>query len=830
MAGDSNTVFPKISVIFVLTLLLLNLPTVAASGNGVLINNSTVNLADFQSTNDSYFVLEFDVDAFGQSSTGYYEGEIHYEMQKIDGSVLSNQSINFNISESSIQQFVINLTGLEIGYTVVTLGLTGDVGIESQSHLSHFERTIHRLKPLNISIAQISSILFEPVDSNNISTGNNTISDGDYLQLQIPIINSGDFDWNGSLNITIDDGNSLEQGVSEEFQVNDFQTVIITYNSTNQFFEGDLSITIELVGEIDSYSEDNTRFFHISVQPPPLPVIQVDINLDDENLVAGDPLQFEVSVYNNGTVSFTGELICEFNGESVSQSSIIAEQQSYLSNNISVMTKPGLIMCEVTGQRMDVSSNNISAIQINVESAMFELAGSSSPSALGGPWHAGDESEMSLLIRNSGEITGNASLKIESNGVTIQGQAITLLPGEAGEVILSMPLTQVGQQILNWSLYTTDGDTIGDLSGTIHIPVAEKQTLDFTITEVTWDSDEGIDVSWSVDLSDGVERNVNVKIGYSYLSEETTIFDVDMMLQPGNTAGQINIGTIPADFVIIRVQELDWIAQSSFSSYTKSVPDDRPNYEIEFTGQSNPNRPSAGQQSTVSVTVSNSGDTPGPNGNLILYGQSGKILDQTTTNSLASGDSKLITFSFAWPDANEVTLNCKWDYGEDSSSIDRQFISSVIEEDSSKTSIPWGGILGGLASAAVIILLIRLRNPSETKIKAVKSSFSESKKSTDVSAIKVEISCPECSRQLRIPQGYSGAVKCPDCSNSFEVDDSTEEIEEIEEEEIVETPNDGKIEISCPDCSQSLRIPSSYEGSVRCPSCKTIFKSTDSEV
>ena len=174
-----------------------------------------------------------------------------------------------------------------------------------------------------------------------------------------------------------------------------------------------------------------------------------------------------------------------------------------------------------------------------------------------------------------------------------------------------------------------------------------------------------------------------------------------------------------------------------------------------------------------------------------------------------------------------MTLNCKWDYGEDSTSIDRQFISSVIEEDSSKTSIPWGGILGGLAVAAVIILLIRLKDSSKTKPQAVKSSVSESKKSTDISAIKVEISCPECSRQLRIPQNYSGTVKCPDCSNSFEVDDT---IEEIEEEETVETLNDGKIEISCPECRQSLRIPNSYEGSVRCPSCKNIFKSTDSEV
>ena len=237
---------------------------------------------------------------------------------------------------------------------------------------------------------------------------------------------------------------------------------------------------------------------------------------------------------------------------------------------------------------MDFSSSNLSTTQINVESAMFELAGSSSPSALRGPWHVGDDAEMSLLIRNSGEITGNASLQIESNGVTMQGQSVTLLPGEAGEVTLLMPLSQVGQQTLNWSLYTTDGDTIGDLSGSIYLPVAQRQTLDFTFTEVTWDTDEGIDAAWSIDLSNGVERGVNIKIGYSYLSEETTIFDVDMVLEPGNTTGQINIGTVSADFVVIRVQELNWMAESSFSSFTKSVPDERPDYGIEFTGQSNP--------------------------------------------------------------------------------------------------------------------------------------------------------------------------------------------------------------------------------------------------
>ncbi len=828
MAGDSNTVFPKFSVLVVLAILLVNLPTVAASGNGVLISNSTINLTDFQATNDSYFVIEFDLDSYGQSSSGYYEGSIYYEMQKLDGLVLSNQSINFNLSESSNQQISINITGLNIGYTVILVGLTGDVGMASTTHSSEFERTIHRLNPLNISIAPTSSILFESVDISNMPTGNNTISDGDYLQIQIPIINNGDFNWTGSLNITLESSNTTEEGTSEQFQVNDFQTVIITYNSTNQFFEGNIVVMIELDGEVDSHVEDNYRNFTISVQPPPLPIIQLDMFFDEANLVAGEILEIATTIYNNGTVSFTGVLKCNFNGESINDSSVTIEPQTNLSVNLSVMTKPGVIICEVLGQRIDISSSNISSIQINVESAIFELAGSPTPSALGGPWHAGDEAEISLLIRNSGQLTGNASLKIESNGVTIQGQPVILHPGEAGEVTLSMPLNQVGQQSLNWSLYTTDGDTLGDLFGSISIPVAERQTLDFTFTEVSWNTDDGIDASWSVNLSNGIQRGVNIKIGYSYLSEETTIFDVDMILEPGNTAGQINIGLIPADFVIIRVQEDNWTAQSSFSSYTKSIPDDRPNYDIEFIGQSNPNRPSYGQQSTVSVTLSNSGEVPGPNGNLILYSQSGKILDQKTTNSLDSGESTSVTFSFSWPDGSEVTLNCKWDYGDESKSIDRQFISSVIEQDSEESSIPWGGILGGLAVAAVVILLIRLRDPTKVKPQTKQPTISSREKTTQLSSIKIEISCPECSRQLRIPQDYSGIVRCPDCSNSFEVEDSTKETEQ--EEEIIESPSDGKVEISCPDCSQSLRIPSSYEGSVRCPSCKNIFKSTDSEV
>ena len=45
--------------------------------------------------------------------------------------------------------------------------------------------------------------------------------------------------------------------------------------------------------------------------------------------------------------------------------------------------------------------------------------------------------------------------------------------------------------------------------------------------------------------------------------------------------------------------------------------------------------------------------------------------------------------------------------------------------------------------------------------------------------------------------------------------------EPVEEEPAVET--DGKVEIHCPECTQSLRIPEDYTGSVRCPACEEVF-------
>ena len=173
-------------------------------------------------------------------------------------------------------------------------------------------------------------------------------------------------------------------------------------------------------------------------------------------------------------------------------------------------------------------------------------------------------------------------------------------------------------------------------------------------------------------------------------------------------------------------------------------------------------------------------------------------------------------------------MTCKWDYDDLSQQIDRTFLSTPTSksESSESVSIPWTGLLGGSAVSAIIILVLRMRGVSDKPADEIKSRKTPKKQQPVLSDIKIEVGCPECSRQLRVPENYEGTVRCPDCSHSFEVGPVIDDDDEPDDNDDTE-PNDGKIEISCPECSQSLRIPESYDGSVRCPSCKAVFSAKD---
>ena len=830
MAGDCNRNYVTIFAIFVTFLFLFSAPVASASGGGVTIESESINLVDFQTTDESYFELEFNLSSTDEGLGVNYVGQVYFEASAIDGSILTNSSISYDLVEGVKQQISYNFTSLNYGYTIISVGLTGDVGIESQNDLSNFQRTIHRLNPLNISIATESSIILESIDSNSILTGNYSLSDGDFVQFQIPIINSGDYVWTGSVNLSLDNGITSEQQSSAVFDVDGMATKIVYFNSTVQVFEGSFSISISLNGTIDDYITDNFQNFTASVNPPPLPILETSIVYDGENLVSGENLDITVQTYNNGSVDFSGEKTCLFDQEIVYNSAIIVQSSSNTNVDFTIILKPGELVCYLSGQRIDSSSINISTETFTVESALFEYAGSFTPSTTDGPWHVGDESTFSLLVRNTGTKQGNVSLKMESSAGNYQGSMVPLGPDEAGEVTITVPILVSGTEQFNWSLYSTDGGIADDISGEISLPVSERQSFELSLYDVSWTIDDGVTANWMVNLSSGIDREINVKLGFGSNLDDTIVYDVDMTISAGSSGDEFNFGFVEAEYVIISVQEINWTAESSFSSFTKSIPQDRPQYTISFNSQSNPNRPVAGETASVTVLLENQGPITGESGTIILYDRDGFKLAESSTTPITAGSSETISFSFAWPEGDEVRLNCKWDYGSDTLQINNIFLSSIVTEDSSDSfSIPWSGILGGLAVSSLIVLTIRIRENSNRQPKKQKSEVKNRKtESVKLSDVKIEISCPVCSRQLRVPENYQGSVRCPDCSHSFEVGSEDLDEEEVqEEEELIENNNDGKVEISCPECSQSLRIPESYDGSVRCPSCKMIFKSKD---
>ena len=188
-----------------LTLMLVcAIPMVSATGPGVSIVEDSINTTDFETFEEDFLELAFNLSSINQGNSDTYSGQVFVETSSIDGTILTNNTIPFELEEGNVEVITANLTNMNFGYTIIEVSLAGDVGEVSENQILGFQRTVQRLKPLNVSIGGESSVIIESVDSDGILTGNNSISDGDYVQLQIPIINDGDYSWNGGVNLSLD--------------------------------------------------------------------------------------------------------------------------------------------------------------------------------------------------------------------------------------------------------------------------------------------------------------------------------------------------------------------------------------------------------------------------------------------------------------------------------------------------------------------------------------------------------------------------------------------------------------------------------------------------
>ena len=238
-------------------------------------------------------------------------------------------------------------------------------------------------------------------------------------------------------------------------------------------------------------------------------------------------------------------------------------------------------------------------LNLELESAMFESAGANAPTALLGPWHVGDEVEFSMLVRNYGDKAGNIRMEISSNQSNFVGEYITLGVNQAGVVSIRAPISESDSETFSWTLYSNDGLITSTQSGNLSIPTNEKQDLSFQIEDVEFDSQSGIVITYSISLSEGKNRQVSAALSYDDGITEFEILLIDLEMQSGTITNSHNLGFVDAQDIILRVVPQNWSASSGFFSVSKSVPTERPVHELSFSLQTNPNRPSENQATTV---------------------------------------------------------------------------------------------------------------------------------------------------------------------------------------------------------------------------------------
>ena len=733
-----------------------------------------------------------------------------------EGSVIDSDSGNSLVNDGEVQ-FIETMLGVApLGISNLTVTLSGDVGTPNSEQWVTYYSTIQRLRPLDISLA---SPVVVGVNSTGVETSNLTINDGDHVRVDVPVINNGDVEWNGSLNLSLDSLFLPSQTVDLAADSTDVYSFF-----TESISEGTRNISATLVGFADSDVTDNSVYFQFEVGPPPLPELNLQVIRMNEPQ-PGSNINWNLIADNSGDAGYLGLLVCDFDDETIFSENVSIGISETFNTTVSMISKPGVLVCNSTGAR--TSSTSVASDNISMESAIFIGAGHSTPSLLGGPWHAGDDIIISMLLRNEGDAIGSVRMQTEIDGEVQNGTSSTLEGGKAGEVQHVFDFPTAGEHIVNWTVYSPDGAVDSNLSGSISIPVLDSQTIVMDIESVDV-KENGVEISWSIELSEGRERVVVLNFGSINDGLKGDAIIEERNLLPGKTYGSAIIGFQNGQDVFAKIQVSGWtIGLGSVLEDQTTMPDTSIIPQITVNPSTQPKVPTAGNQVNVYYTLSNTGGGDTPQGQIVITDASGNILNSVVsqaTSSSSEDDNAVVT----WPDGDNVKIIVNWHVAGKTVSDEVMIISESVEEDSESFTIPWGGILGGLVIGMLLIFVIRIKNnPKTDKKEKKKKSPKQSTKEE-----KVEVACPSCDRRLRVPDTYSGSVRCPECENKFTVE-AVAAKEEITHEqpaaindsnEVLWSSSDNDI-LGCPKCTRKLKVPLDRRpAKARCPACETIFE------
>ena len=683
---------------------------------------------------------------------------------------------------------------------------------------------VHAEDPVDLQFLGANSLTYSGADEFAVLSNNATVRQGDYLLLEIPVENVGSSTQVASITVDVRQAEWNETVYFESVSIDAMVTEVLVYLSSNQVFEGQLNVEISINNTSQALNDT------IEIGPPPLPNVQLDLQPSTSEYASGDLIQFNLTSTNAlGERAFDGTLVCNFLNDEVYNQSLNVDVGQTIINTVGIYARPGILECIYGGDRNQSVPTNVEFSLEGLPSAVFDEAGSSGFSFMDGPWHVGDDLETSFILRNQGDATGSATLRVLHDGMEYFSESLTLDAGSADELTLDFSDLSEGLHTFEWSIVSTNGLVASGLEGVASLTVLAPQDM-FAELEVN-DGSSGIVLDWNVSITDGVDRDVKLRFGYRVSGTDVFVNEQTVTLGSGTVTGQTTLGDIQGNTVVLRMEPSGWVSSTNSYIATASFVTSEAGYSLQIDPITLPREPTQGEDVTVTVMLQNTGSVEGPAGELYLTDSSGLLLGQVSTDPLQASSSRNIDFTFVVPDDNELLLKAEWRYetsiveGEQSILV----TAKVVEEAS--VEIPFVAIGGGIAAACCVILVLHLRRgasldqPKSEKVSKKKATTPQPEKKE---AEPVERSCPACDRTLRIPGDYSGTVRCPDCSEKFEVESDhmselDEELDAIDDSVEEEQPVEKKIEIACTQCSSKLRVPSNYRGSVRCPSCSNVF-------
>jgi hypothetical protein len=859
-------------LVSVLFLLIPLLPVVSATGSGLLMDTTTFSVIGDMEEGAGDVNVTVDVISHDVPSVGSINMTLVSADDLINNTLIASENITLNLSSDEISTIQFNFSQLGVGQYTLTLQLYGGVGTPYENHTDEISQFIKRLAPANAILGDFNSWLVNPVnnDTGQLS-GNSTFRDGDIGWVEIPVSNSGEVEWNGSVGLSVDGGNIVNQNLSvpgESTRYANFTTPMLLENPS-------IALLANLSGQFEGSS--------ISVGPPPLARLTIIANVDNSTPALGQSVTWEVNVSNSGEVAWSGVLSCIFSNSGVFEETISVGVNSTESRQFSLAVRPGDLICAVSSQERihDDSTINFSH-SYNMDAAHFSTAGSAGLAIVGTNFHVGDDLHATLIVHNGGDFQGHARLVISDSGGDSQGLSRTFEVGNSLQLEVSHTLLgSAGSRTITWSVVSEDGLVDSNLSGEVEIQVSPSQQLVGSLTSVDWTTSDGLSGEVELELSEGRSRVISLTMGHSSGGDSVTVIQTDILLAPGQRSLSFDLGyPSEADQVWLNLVATDWTSSSTSEMNATRLASEPNVVPSAILGVANPAVPVNGASATIAYTLSNDGiDTIGGGVLVVKITSTNEIIWEGSAPLVEGGDSESGQISIdAWPMGNSVDLQLEWRHGS-SQTVAMKSYGSKSPEIADEVEIPWSAIIYGAVAGIVIASVARFvfvwqgEDPEERKELRQKRREAREQARGEARAVskeranptaKQEVGCPSCDMTLRVPHDYDGQARCPACTHVFQVnpveqpapepvpvvekveqkrvdDDITEVVNESKSVPIKNKPSPSKPkptrsssaehtsssvgdEIRCPSCGQRLRVPYDRRPiTAKCPRCEVKF-------